>query len=418
MLSNIPDVCVIGLGYIGLPTALVLADKGLRVHGVDINPEIVKTLNRGKVPISEPGLEQLLQNSLEKNSFSVSDTAMNAKSFIIAVPTPLVTGDTAKHANLSFIDSAVDTIIPLLVGDELIINESTSPPGTTEAIANRIVKSREDLSLEPNLQNSIYVAHCPERVIPGRTLIELRENSRVIGGINAESYERSRSLYEEFCLGELLQSDATTAELTKLAENSFRDVNIAFANELSDISEHLGINVWDVINLANRHPRVEILKPGPGVGGHCIAVDPWFIHQAAPSHANIIKTARLSNDTRPERIVSNIVDSIGFNQDARICVLGLAFKANVEDLRESPAVTIVQSLARRLPDSKFDVVEPYIESLPLSISQYSNLELLTSAPSLAEYNAVLLLTDHDEFRDLEDPSSPETVVFDTRGMWE
>lgn len=419
MASTVHDVCVIGLGYIGLPTALVLSSKGLTVHGVDIDPKIIRDLSEGRIPISEPGLDSLLSDSLRSGNFSVSGKPESAKNFIIAVPTPLVSGETDKLADLSYIESALDSISPLLKGGELIINESTSPPGTTANIAVQIISQRPELSIQPNLEHSVYVAHCPERVIPGKTLRELRENSRVVGGINPESSSRASSLYEVFCEGELLVTDSTTAELTKLAENSFRDINIAFANELNDVSEHLGVSVWEVIELANRHPRVQILNPGPGVGGHCIAIDPWFIYQSAPEQSPIIRMSREQNNARPNRLAFNIVESIGGkDSSARICALGLAFKANVDDLRESPAVEVVKTLAKTLSESTIDVVEPHVDSLPLHISAYSNIALLSAQPVLDEYDAVVVLTDHEEFRAFQAPSSEKTHVFDTRGLWQ
>lgn len=412
--NKLHDVCVVGLGYIGLPTALVLASNDLRVHGVDINSAVVEQLTSGKVTINEPGIQELLTDALNSGAFSVSESPSPAAIYIVAVPTPL--GE-HRSADLSFVFGAIDTIIPTLRGEELIILESTCPPGTAAQVAEYVVRSRADLSLTPNLKNSIYIAHCPERVIPGKTLQELRSNSRIIGGINHESSILAQNLYATFCEGELVLTDSTTAELTKLAENSFRDLNIAFANELSDISQSLGINVWEVIQLANRHPRVQILNPGPGVGGHCIAVDPWFIHQSAPKQSPMIKLARELNDARPLRLVEQIKESVGSLATPRICALGLSFKANVDDLRESPAVRVVDELAKALPQSKIDVVEPNISVLPDSLKVHKNIELTAVPSDWNGFSSVIVLTDHDSFKDLEMPEMDRSSIFDTRGMW-
>lgn len=412
------DVCVVGLGYIGLPTALVLSSHGLKVHGVDTNVKVVRKLTEGSIPIAEPGLQELLNVSRKSGLFSVSDKAVGAKNFIIAVPTPLASGESFKEADLTYVRDALSSIAPNLLGGELIINESTSPPGTTNEIADLLASLRPDLSTTPSLDHSVYFAHCPERVIPGRTLYELSENSRIIGGLNQESSARAAELYRTFCKGELLFTDAKTAELTKLAENSFRDVNIAFANELSDISESLGVNVWEVIELANQHPRVQILNPGPGVGGHCIAIDPWFIHQKAPAESQLIRLSRERNQSRPHRITERIVQSIGPNKESiQICALGLTFKANVDDLRESPSTEVVRELALRLPDSKIDVLDPYIQELPDSLESFTNLKLVGMVSSLNQYDVVVVLTDHNDFRRLQFPDRDGQLVFDTRGIW-
>lgn len=413
-INQVKDVCIVGLGYIGLPTALVLASNGLVVHGVDTNPIVIDELASGKASITEPGIQTLLTETLDAGTFSASNTPLKAANFLVSVPTPL---DKNQMADLSYVFDAVESIIPVLEGGEVIIIESTCLPGTAEKVASHIVSARPDLSLEPELSNSIYIAHCPERVIPGNTLLELRNNSRIIGGINEKSSELARDLYTTFCQGELVVTDATTAELTKLAENSFRDLNIAFANELSDVSQSLGINVWEVIKLANRHPRVQILNPGPGVGGHCIAVDPWFIHQAAPMQSPIIRLARELNDARPTKLVQSVLDSLDSTHNARISALGLSFKANVDDLRESPAVKVVDELANALPNSIIEVVEPYISELPSSLTVHRNVSLVSTPGDLSTYAAVIVLTDHEVFKSMEVPNLNPDLVFDTRGMW-
>lgn len=414
MQEPIYDVCVVGLGYIGLPTALVLSDGGFNVHGADINPNTVSKLTAGELTISEPGLQELLKSGLDSNRFNASDLPVPARNFIIAVPTPL-TPD--KSADLSYVFDAIRSLTPVLTGNELIVIESTCPPGTTIRVANYIIQQRPDLSLTSDKDNSIYVAHCPERVIPGRTLKELRSNSRLIGGINEESSRRAQGLYESFCKGELIISEAMTAELTKLAENSFRDINIAFANELSDISQELGIDVWEVIRLANRHPRVQILNPGPGVGGHCIAVDPWFIHEAAPRQSRLIKASREFNDARPKSLVQRIIANLGISKGASICALGLSYKANVDDLRGSPAVAVVKELAASLPLATVQVVEPFIDELPSGIATFGNIELVPIPVDLTKYDVLIVLTDHDQFKTLDAPDPSQTKVFDTRGLW-
>lgn len=414
MQEPIYDVCVVGLGYIGLPTALVLSAEGLNVHGADINPDTVTKLTTGDLPISEPGLEALLKSGLDSRRFNASTAPVSARNYIVAVPTPL-TPD--KKADLTYVFDAVQSLIPFLTGNELIVVESTCPPGTTNRVADYVREMRPDLSIAPGKENSVYVAHCPERVIPGSTLRELRSNSRVIGGINKESSLRAKDLYETFCEGELVISEATTAELTKLAENSFRDTNIAFANELSDISHELGIDVWEVIRLANRHPRVQILNPGPGVGGHCIAVDPWFIHEAAPEQSRLIKTSRELNDARPKNLVQRITTQLGSNKTVTICALGLSFKSNVDDLRGSPAVEVVKALAESLPVASIEVVEPYIDELPTTLATFGNIKLVPVPDDFNKFDVLIVLTDHNEFKVLEAPVSSETNVFDTRGLW-
>jgi len=414
-LNTINKVCVIGLGHIGLPTALVLSEAGYQVHGVDVNDQTVSALGKGEATIVEPGIDELLKTNTEKQNFTVSSSTTAADVFIIAVPTPLSQDQTA---DLSYIFSAIDAAIPNLNGEELLINESTCPPGTTEAIAEHIVSVRPDLTLEPNRPNSIYLAHCPERVIPGKTLRELKSNSRIVGGFNSQSSSLAKQLYESFCSGEILLTDIKTAELVKLAENAFRDVNIAFANELSGVADRLGINVWEVIKLANHHPRVNILKPGPGVGGHCIAVDPWFIHQAAPSITPLVKLSREVNDRRPKEFARKIISELAPIRNAKICVLGLAFKANVEDLRESPAIKVVMGLAHKLPNAEFLIVEPHINQLPDNLEKFSNLSLVSSPSDWEAFDAVLVLTDHDEFSDIPVPDPSRILVFDSRGFWE
>jgi len=342
-------VSVIGLGYIGLPTAALIASRGIKVSGVDLNPDIVKTINRGKIHIVEPDLDQLVKNSVLSGNLRAKTIADKADVFIISVPTPFK----ANHKpDLSYIESAVKAIAPILDKGNLVILESTSPVGTSEKIAEWIKEIRPEMAL-PELGKEIisdlHIAHCPERVLPGNILYELVQNDRIIGGISRESARKAVDFYKIFVKGDCLITDCRTAELSKLVENSYRDVNIAFANELSLICDKLNINVWELINLANRHPRVEILQPGPGVGGHCIAVDPWFVVDSAPHEAKIIKLARSVNDEKPNFVLKKIDEAIANSRkdvsELSIACLGLSFKPDIDDFRESPAMEISKKVS-------------------------------------------------------------------------
>ena len=351
------DVCMIGLGYIGLPTAVILADQGLRVHGVDLNPKHVDAVNAGNVPFVEPALGEFVKRTVDSGHLSASDTPVPAKNFIVAVPTPF---QEDRTPDLSYIEAAARELAPQLEGDELVILESTSPPGATEHMAEVIMECRPDLR-----DKDVKFAHAPERVLPGRIMVELVENDRIIGGITPEAAEAARDLYSTFCKGELLLTNARTAEMAKLTENSFRDVNIAFANELSVICARLDIDVWELIELANHHPRVNILQPGPGVGGHCIAVDPWFIVAAAPEESRLIHMARVVNDDKPEHVMNLIESSVAQAGAAapKVAMLGLAFKPDIDDLRESPALKITTEVAQRHPEWQVLAVEPNVTCL-------------------------------------------------------
>lgn len=411
------SVGVIGLGYIGLPTAAILASNDVSVVGVDVSQETVDAVNRGVVPFVEPDLAAYVAGAVSHGKLRATTTPEPADAFIIAVPTPF-RGD--HEPDLSFIESAAMAIAPVLTGGELVILESTSPPGATRKMADWILQARPDLSIDgADGKPAIHVAHCPERVLPGRVMIELVTNDRIVGGLTREAAVRAKQLYEVFCRGSILLTDAVTAEMAKLVENSFRDVNIAFANELSLIADGLGIDVWELIELANHHPRVNILQPGPGVGGHCIAVDPWFIVDAIPEQARLIRTAREVNDGKPAWVVGKVRDAIGGRSGLTIAALGLAFKPDIDDLRESPARTIVGDLADEFPDATIAVVEPHVRELPPELANRRNVDLMSLADATAKADVVVLLVDHSVFRQADAVALGLTdkTVIDTRGVW-
>jgi len=412
-----PTVAVIGLGYIGLPTAAVLAMHGADVIGVDVNAATVDAVNRGEVPFVEPDLENAVSGAVSQGRLRAETKTPVADVFIVAVPTPFKDD---HQPDLGYIEAAADGIAPRLRGGELVVLESTSPPGATQHMADRIMAQRPDLSLDGSESRSVvHFAHCPERVLPGRVMIELVTNDRIVGGLTGEAAERAKVLYERFCQGEIMLTDAMTAEMAKLVENSYRDVNIAFANELSVIADKLGIDVWELIELANHHPRVNILQPGPGVGGHCIAVDPWFIVATAPREARIIRAAREVNDAKPELVIAKVIAASAAFDKPRIAALGLAFKPDIDDLRESPARRIVGELADRLPHARIDVVEPHIDELPRELSGRDRVGLATLEGAVAAADIVVLLVDHTEFSraDVRRLRLEEKMVVDTRGVW-
>ncbi|WNF32959.1 UDP-N-acetyl-D-mannosamine dehydrogenase [Aeribacillus composti] len=404
-------VCVIGLGYIGLPTATVLAHNGFEVHGVDINEKAVELINNGQVHIYEPDLDIMVKKAVESGNLKASVVPEKADVFIIAVPTPFKEN---HKPDLTYVEQATRSISPYLEPGNIVILESTSPVGTTEKVAEWILEERADLSIDENHEKRIFVSHCPERVLPGKILKELIENDRIIGGINEESTKRTVEFYKNFVKGKILETNARTAELSKLTENAFRDVNIAFANELSMICDELNINVWELINLANHHPRVNILQPGPGVGGHCIAVDPWFIVDAAPETAKLLRTARMVNDSKPYFIIEKIKEATKNLQNPTIACLGLAFKANVDDLRESPAVKIVKELSA-IYDQTIYVAEPHIEDIPKDLLEL-NVQLVKTEDAIEKADVVVLLVDHDCFKIIEKKALSNKIVIDTRGV--
>jgi UDP-N-acetyl-D-mannosaminuronic acid dehydrogenase len=407
-------VCVIGLGYIGLPTAAVIASRGIEVLGVDVSTYAVDTINQGKIHIVEPDLDMLVQAAVMTGKLKAATVPDVADAFIIAVPTPFKDD---KKPDLSFIEAAVKSIAPILKAGDLIILESTSPVGTTEKISHWLAELRTDLVLphqDPD-NAQLYVAHCPERVLPGRILEELVSNDRIIGGITTQCAAMATTLYMQFVRGECLQTSSRTAEMTKLTENSFRDVNIAFANELSMICDTLKINVWELVKLANRHPRVNILSPGPGVGGHCIAVDPWFIVDSAPEQANIIRLAREINDYKPQYVIEKVIKAADEFKRPIIACLGLAFKADIDDLRESPAVNIAKALKQQKVGEVL-VVEPNIKALPASLADLKQ-NLVSLPEALEKANILLILVDHKQFKSLSLADVARKIVIDTRGIF-
>lgn len=412
---NIEHVAVIGLGYIGLPTAAILASKGLKVTGVDVSASTVDAVNRGEVPFVEPDLGVHVAGAVNQGNLRATLDTPAADAFIVAVPTPFLDN---HAADLSYIEAAARSLAPQLIGGELIILESTSPPGATRHLCDYVLKLRPDLSIDGDGdQPGLLFAHCPERVLPGRVMIELVINDRIIGGVTRRGAEAARDLYSKFCQGEILLTDAMTAEMAKLVENSYRDVNIAFANELSVISSKLGIDVWELIKLANHHPRVNILQPGPGVGGHCIAVDPWFIVAEAPEEARLIRTAREVNDAKPKWVVEQVQAALNdISMDGQIAILGLSFKANIDDLRESPAVGIAENLSASFADRIINIVEPFIDKLPLKLSNRENVKLVDCTQAIERSEIVLLLVDHDDFKVLSPDLLTGKVVIDTRGV--
>ncbi|MBV6624160.1 MAG: UDP-N-acetyl-D-mannosamine dehydrogenase [Rivularia sp. (in: Bacteria)] len=399
-------VCVVGLGYVGLPTASLLANRGFEVYGVDVNPYIVETINRGDIHIYEPDLDVLVRAAVNSDNLKATLEPQQADVFILAVPTPFQ----GEHKpDVSYVEAATKAIAPYLSSESLVILESTSPVGTTEQIGAWIRNLRPEL-------RGVYIAHCPERVLPGQVLKELVENDRIIGGVDPESTEKAIAFYQQFVTGEILGTDARTAELAKLTENAFRDVNIAFANELSLICDKLDINVWELIKLANRHPRVNILKPGPGVGGHCIAIDPWFIVDSAPEQARLIRTAREVNDSKPGYVVNRVKTAVQDIERPVIACLGLAYKANVDDLRESPAIAITKELAVQEIGSIF-AVEPYIKFLPESLKDFDNLQLGNLEDVLQKADIVVLLVAHNAFKQIKQSLLKDKLVIDTCGIW-
>lgn len=413
-----PTIAFIGLGYIGLPTAVVMANHGLKVTGIDINAANVERINRGEVTIVEPGLEEQLQKAINSGNLKATTEVVHADVYILAVPTPFKDD---YEGDLSYIMAAAENIAPQLVGGELVILESTSPPQTTEKMAQHILTLRPDLVADgaenPENKPVLYFAHCPERILPGYAMEELITNDRIIGGQTPRATEIATEVYGSFCTGELLPTDDVTAEMAKLTENSFRDVNIAFANELSLIADKLGIDVWELIRLANHHPRVNILQPGPGVGGHCIAVDPWFIVSADRENSNLIRTAREVNDGKPEWVINKVRDAAGSAPQPVVAALGLAFKPNIDDLRESPAMDITQRLTQELPGATVLAVEPNVSALPAKLKGIGNLEFDTYESAINRADVVVLLVDHEEFKAVPATALAGKQVVDTKGIW-
>ncbi|HEX3048426.1 MAG TPA: UDP-N-acetyl-D-mannosamine dehydrogenase [Bacillota bacterium] len=412
-------VCVVGTGYIGLPLASLLAAAGYQVHGVDTNLKVVQQINSGEAKICEPNLASLVKEAVKSGCFTLSTTPAPADVFFISVPTPFQEGHVP---DLTYVDAATRSIAPYIQADNLIVLESTVPVGTTERIGRMIAELRPDLSrttkdsVDPEKDLLFYLAHCPERVLPGQILSELFNNDRVIGGVNPISAEYAAEMYRSFVKGQLMITNSRTAELCKLAENSFRDINIAFANELALICDRLDVNIWELIEYANHHPRVKILEPGPGVGGHCIPVDPWFIVHTVPEEARMIRTAREVNDERPRYILGQIAEKAKSFPDPAIACLGLAYKANVDDLRESPAMHITRELAR-MQTGRILVVEPNVDELPELLSDFKRVQLVDLATALEQANIIVLLVKHQIFVEVDRRLLQGKVVIDTKGIW-
>ncbi len=391
--------CFMGLGYIGLPTAIISSQHGINVCGVDINPKVVEKTNRGELHIVEPGLQDLLKKAVDSKSLVASTTPFESDVYLIVVPTPFK----AKHEpDISYVQSATKTVIPLLKEGDLFIIESTSPVGTTEKMAELIFAER------PELKGRIHIAYCPERVLPGNVIFELVNNDRVIGGIDDASADAAAEFYGKFVTGQLHKTNCRTAEMCKLVENSSRDVQIAFANELSMICEKAGINVWELISLANKHPRVNILQPGCGVGGHCIAVDPYFISSAFPNEAKIIAQARSINNYKSEWCVEKAKNAIlSFELEngkkPQVALMGLAFKPNIDDLRESPAMKIAKHLVTEMPDVKFNIVEPNISSHP-------DFDIVDFQTAFEQSDIVVYLTAHKQFFMLPQEANDKLIL--------
>lgn len=413
MQHEFSKVSVIGLGYIGLPTAAILASRGIEVVGVDINKHAVDVINRGQVHIVEPDLDIIVRGAVNAGKFRATTVPEPADAFLIAVPTPFKEG---YKPDLSYIESGARAIAPVLKSGDLVVLESTSPVGATEQMARWMAEERPDLTFPHQAAEKadVMVAHCPERVLPGRVLLELVENDRTVGGMTARCADRAAKLYKTFVAGECVLTDCRTAEMVKLTENSFRDVNIAFANELSIICEKLDINVWELIRLANRHPRVKILNPGPGVGGHCIAVDPWFIVDSAPEEAKLIRTARQVNDSKPDHVLNKVRKAVAQLKQPKIACLGLAFKADIDDLRESPAMDIVERIAEEKLGEVY-AVEPNISALPESLLN-RNIGLVPLEHALQVANALVVLVDHRQFKKIPPNALEGKLVIDTRGI--
>ncbi len=412
----LPTVSVIGLGYIGLPTAAIIARAGMQVRGVDVSQAVVDTINRGEIHIEEVDLDGLVQGVVQRGLLSAATELAPADVFVIAVPTPFARD--GKHTpDISYVLDAARGVAKVLKPGDTVILESTSPVGTTEAMRDLIAAERPDLKM-PGLTGGtpdVSLAYCPERVLPGRILEELTNNDRSIGGVTPRCARKALAFYKRFVCGACVTTDARSAEMTKLVENAYRDVNIAFANELSIVADAMDLDVWEVIRLANRHPRVNILQPGPGVGGHCIAVDPWFIVHGAPGQTPLIRTARGVNDAKIHHTIARASALVEAHSNARVACLGLAFKANIDDFRESPARLVAATLARRF-GPRIALVEPYAAALPIEFTD-TGAELVDLDAALETCDALIVLVDHDVFRSVPLAERAGKAVYDTRGIW-
>jgi UDP-N-acetyl-D-mannosaminuronic acid dehydrogenase len=407
------SLCVVGLGYIGLPTAAMFAAAGLRVTGVDVQASVVEAVNAGRTHIVEPDLDELVRLGVAEGRLQALARPVPADAYLITVPTP-VAHEGAPAPDLTYVDAATRSIAPVLAGGELIVLESTSPVGTTRRMARLLGELRPDLRFPDGsgTEADVDLVYSPERVIPGRTVVELCQNDRVVGGMTPRATERAAALYANFMRGECLMTDDRTAEMVKLVENASRDVGIAFANELSMVCDDLGIDVWQVIEFANRHPRVRILCPGAGVGGHCIAVDPWFIVASAPERARLMRTAREVNDAKPRHVIAKVEAFLENHPEARIACLGLTYKPDVDDFRESPALDIATRLSRAHAGQVL-CADPFAAALPEKVR--AKLTVVEAELALAWADAVLLLVGHSDFRKLHQPAGKP--VIDAVGFW-
>jgi UDP-N-acetyl-D-mannosaminuronic acid dehydrogenase len=414
MQTAIKTVSVVGLGYVGLPTAATFAARGLDVIGVDIDRDTVAWVNSGRPHIVEPDLDMMLSAAVKSGRLRAVTAPQSADAFIIAVPTPI----TPDHkADISAIEAALRSIASVIKRGDIIVIESTSPVGTTERAADLLRQLRPELSFPDTNpeQSDILIAYCPERILPGQTLRELIDNARVVGGLDRRSALRAKELYSCFAMGPMNTTTARVAELSKLVENAFRDVNVAFANELSFVCNALGIDVWSVIRMANLHPRVNILSPGPGVGGHCIPVDPWFIHQALPDQTPLIRTAREVNDRKPIVVADHIIKIAKRFRQPVIGLLGLSYKPNVDDLRESPALEIACKIASRRVGTVL-VVEPHLNDLPPPLANYPGVQLTDLATAVRRADIIGILVAHNKFRSLDRGAVASKIVVDTVGL--
>ena len=407
-------VVMMGLGYIGLPTAAVIARTGAQVLGVDVDRAVVDTVNSGKVHIEEVDLDGLVSGVVARGTLRAATLVAPADVFVIAVPTPF---DEDHRPNIGYVLRAATSIAAVLKPGDTVILESTSPVGTTEQVRDLLAKLRPDLRVPGRTGEAadIAIAYCPERVLPGRILVELIDNDRVIGGITPRCARKALAFYRRFVRGACVTTTARAAEMTKLTENAFRDVNIAFANELSLVADTMGVDVWEVIRLANRHPRVNILRPGPGVGGHCIAVDPWFLVAADPDNTPLIRTARQVNDNKTDHVIARATALIDANPGLPVACLGLAFKANIDDFRESPALRVAAALADRFGE-RIRLVEPFAAELPPALS-HSGATLIDLDSAIEQCPIMIVLVEHDVFRSIPLEERADKLVLDTCGLW-
>lgn len=410
------DICVIGLGYIGVPTAAIFADSGKKVLGVDVLEKRVSLINSGTSHVGESDINAMIAKVVKSGNLNAASKPESAEYYIVAVPTPFKKDHNKKLPDMGFVEAATRSIAPVLKDGQCIILESTSPVGTTGEMKKWLKDELDKIGRSAEVDYStIEFAHCPERILPGRMLSELVGNDRIVGGMTPKTSQRVGKLYKSFCKGEIFLTDDRTAEMAKLTENASRDVQIAFANELSIVCDKLGIDVWELIRLANRHPRVKILNPGPGVGGHCIAVDPWFIISAAESQTPLMRAAREVNDGKPGWVIAKVAEAVSRckKNNPKIACLGLTFKADVNDVRESPAIKIVEALSH-FDDCVVLISEPNIVEMPLTLAGYAN---FSPKEAVSKADIVLLLVDHKQFSSISPDDLSGKILIDTKGFF-